>query len=323
MKRPSPAPVALLAAALTAVTALVALPGGRAAAFTGDNHEDITRRALPWEPATLTAMADARDGAVNADDKRPYFDLGPLHCDNADYLAPRHARDYPRTRDEASTELVACVGTSVARFRKAVRAADGLVDAHGRVRADQTDLSTPCTWDERPGPAKCAVLEQLGRGWHPLEDFYSHSNWADRAAPGALGIANPPGLDRSEVAPFFDIRRYSAMEDADWTREVRALVPEDLATGCYPDFDSTGVKPASCHGRVAHNRDLNKDTPASARAKTDDNFRRATAGATAEITRQWKSFEDELRSAYPEGGRGAQMVCALVHDDPVTDCPSG
>ncbi|MEC4571357.1 hypothetical protein [Streptomyces virginiae] len=323
MKRPSPAPVALLAAALTALTALVALPGDRAAAFTGDNHEDITRRALPWQPATLTAMADARDGAVNADDKRPYFDLGPLHCDNADYLAPRHAPDYPRTRDEATTELVACVGTSVARFRRAVRAADGLVDADGRVRADQTDLSAPCTWDERPGPAKCAVLEQLGRGWHPLEDFYSHSNWADRAAPGALGITNPPGLGRSEVAPFFDIRRYSAMKDADWTREVRALVPEDLATGCYPDFDSTGVKPADCDGRVAHNRDLNKDTPASARAKTGDNFRRATAGATAEITRQWKAFEDELRSAYPEGGRGAQMVCALVHDDPVTDCPSG
>ncbi|MFD9102607.1 hypothetical protein ACFVZN_16195 [Streptomyces virginiae] len=323
MKRPSPAPVALLAAALTALTALVALPGDRAAAFTGDNHEDITRRALPWQPATLAAMADARDGAVNADDKRPYFDLGPLHCDNADYLAPRHAPDYPRTRDEATTELVACVGTSVARFRKAVRAADGLVDADGRVRADQSDLSAPCVWDERPGPAKCAVLEQLGRGWHPLEDFYSHSNWADRAAPGPLGITNPPGLDRSEVAPFFDIRRYSGMKDADWTREVRALVPEDLATGCYPDFDSTGVKPLDCDGRVAHNRDLNKDTPASARAQTDDNFRRATAGATAEITRQWKAFEDELRAAYPEGGRGAQMVCALVHDDPVTDCPSG
>ncbi|MEV7585089.1 hypothetical protein [Streptomyces erythrochromogenes] len=323
---PSPAPAARAAAALltaAALTALVALPGGTAHAFTGDNHEDITRRALPWEPATLTEMADARDGAVNANDKRPYFDLGPLHCDNADYLAPRHDPRYPRTRDEATTELIACVGTSVARFRNAVRAADGLVDAEGRVRADQTDLSAHCTWDERPGPAKCDVLEQLGRGWHQLEDFYSHSNWTDEAAPGAIGVANPPGLRRSGVVPFFDIRRYSAMEDADWNREVRALVPEDLATGCYPDFDSTGVKPADCTGRVAHNRDLNKDTPASARAMTDDNFRHATAGATAEITRQWNAFKEELLAAHPEHGRGAQMVCALVHDDPVADCPSG
>ncbi|MFD6108505.1 hypothetical protein ACFWG0_00165 [Streptomyces yangpuensis] len=334
MKRPSnapPAPAAavLPAAALTALTALatlaalVVLPSGPAHAFTGDNHEDITRRALPWQPATLTEMADARDGAVNANDRPPYFELGPLHCDNADYLSPRHAPGYPRTRDEATTELVACVGTSVARFRKAVRAADGLVDAGGRVRADQTDLSAHCTWDERPAPAKCAVLEQLGRGWHQLQDFYSHSNWTDEAAPGPAGVANPPGLARTGVVPFFDIRRYSGMKDADWSREVRAVVPEDLASGCYPDFDSTGVKPAGCAGRVAHNRDLNKDTPASARAQTGDNFRRATAGATAEITRQWKAFEEELRAAYPENRRGDRMVCALVHDDPVADCPSG
>ncbi|WP_030770968.1 hypothetical protein [Streptomyces sp. NRRL F-2664] len=307
--------------AVLVVAALVALPGGPARAFTGEHHEDITRRALPWQPATLAEMADARDGAVNADDKRPYFDLGPLHCDNADYLAPRHAPDYPRTRDRATTELVACVGTSVARFRNALRAADGLVDADGRVRTDQTDLSARCIWDERPAPAKCAVLEQLGRGWHPLEDFYAHSNWTDRAAPGPIGTANPPGLGRTDVAPFFDIRRYSGMKDADWAREVRALVPEDLATGCYPDLDSTGVRPADCAGRVAHNRDLNKDTPASVRSKTGDNFRRATAAASAEISRQWKAFEAELRATYPDMRRGAQMVCALVHDDPAAACP--
>ncbi|WP_107469970.1 CinY protein [Streptomyces sp. 3211] len=306
---------ALLAAALTAV------PSGPAHAFTGDNHEGITRAALPWEPVTLTAMADARDGAVNADDKRPYFDVGPLHCDNADYLAPRHAADYPRTRDEATTELLACIRTSVGRFRNAVRAADGLVDADGTVRADQSDLSSPCTWDEKPGRAKCAVLEQLGRGWHPIEDFYSHSNWADRPAPGPIGLDNPPGLGRTDVAPFLDIRRYSTMKDADWTRDARERIPADLTTGCYPDIDSTGVKPADCAGRVAHNHVLNKDTPASPRSRTDDNFEHATAGATAEITRQWNDFEAELLAAYPDHRRGAQMVCALVHDDPATACP--
>ncbi|MEV7724073.1 hypothetical protein AB0P15_04965 [Streptomyces sp. NPDC087917] len=312
----SAAVAALLAAALSAVS------GGPAHAFTGVNHEDITRAALPWEPVTLNAMADARDGAVNANDHRPYFDVGPLHCDNADYLDPRYAPGYPRTRDEATTELLACIRTSVARFRDAVRAADGLVDADGAVRADRIDLSSPCTWDEKAaGRPKCAVLEQLGRGWHQIEDFYSHSNWSDRAAPGPIGLDNPPGLERTDLAPFLDIRRYSAMKDADWTRDARERIPADLATGCYTDFDSTGVKPADCDGRVSHNRALNKDTPASARSKTGDNFRRATAGATAEVTRQWNDFKAELLTAYPDHRRGAQMICALVHDDPATACP--
>ncbi|MFE5536536.1 hypothetical protein [Streptomyces sp. NPDC056492] len=301
--------------------ALAVLPGGAAHAFTGGNHEDITRAALPWEPVTLTAMADAHDGAINANDRRPYFDVGPLHCDNADYLAPRYSAGYPRTRDEATTELLACIRTSVARFRNAVRAADGLVDADGKVRADQSDLSTPCAWDGKPGRAKCAVLEQLGRGWHQIEDFYSHSNWSDRAAAGPIGLDNPPGLERTDRPPFLDIRRYSAMKDADWTREARGHVPADLTTGCYPDIDSTGVKPADCDGRVAHNRTLNKDTAASPRARTGDDFRRATAGATAELTRQWNDFKAELLAAYPDHGRGAQMVCALVHDDPAAACP--
>lgn len=309
---------AAAAAGLAAATAL--LPGGAAHAFTGANHEDITRAALPWEPVTLTAMADAQAGAVNANDRRPYFDVGPLHCDNADYLAPRYSAGYPRTRDEANTELLACIRTSVARFRGAVRAADGLVDADGGVRADQSDLSTPCAWDEKPGPAKCAVLEQLGRGWHQIEDFYAHSNWSDRPAAGPVGLGNPPGLGRTDHPPFLDIRRYSAMKDADWTRQAREHIPEDLATGCYPDFDSTGVKPADCDGRIAHNRTLNKDTAASPRARTGDNFGRATAGATAEITRQWNDFKAELLATYPGHGRGAQMVCALVHDDPAAAC---
>ncbi|MFD8950437.1 hypothetical protein ACWGHU_18720 [Streptomyces xanthophaeus] len=317
---PSPTRTAVVA---VCVAALAAAPSGSALAFTGGNHETVTRAALPWEPATLSAMADARDGAVNADDHGGYFLSGPLHCDNADYLAARYGQDYPRSRDEATTELLACIGTSVARFRNAVRAADGLVDADGKVRADQSDLSSPspCVWNEAPTRAKCAVLEQLGRGWHPIQDFYSHSNWSDRAAPGPVGLDNPPGLARTDVAPFFDIRRYSAMKDADWTRDARTRIPVDLTTGCYSDIDSTGVKSADCAGRVTHNRDLNKDTAASRRSRTGDNFARATSGATAETTRQWNDFKAELRAAYPDHRRGEQMACALVHDDPASSCP--
>ncbi|MFJ3925042.1 hypothetical protein [Streptomyces sp. NPDC090022] len=303
------------------VTALATAPPTPAQAFTGGNHEDITRAALPWEPVTLSAMADAKDGAVNANDHGGYFLIGPLHCDNADYLAPRLVQHYPRSRDEATTELLACIRTSVARFRNAIRAADGLVDAHGRVRADQSGLSSPCTWKETSDRAKCDVLEQLGRGWHQLQDFHTHSNWSDRPAPGPVGLDNPPGLARTDAVPFFAIGRYSRMEDADWTREARSLVPEELTTGCYSDFDSTGVKSADCADRVTHNRHLNKDTAASRRSRTGDNFARAVAGATAETARQWNDFKAELRRTYPDDRRGEQMICALVHDEPASSCP--
>ncbi|MFD8972204.1 hypothetical protein [Streptomyces sp. NPDC059593] len=318
--RPGPG-LTRTALAAVFVSALAVVPPPPAQAFTGGNHESITRAALPWEPVTLSAMADDRDGAINANDHGGYFLVGPLHCDNADYLAPRYAQDYPRSRDEATTELLACIRTSVARFRNAVLAADGLVDAQGKVRAEQSDLSSACVWNETPDRAKCDVLEQLGRGWHQLQDFHAHSNWSDRAAPGPVGTDNPPGLARTGAAPFLDIRRYSTMEDADWTREARALVPADLATGCYADIDSTGVKDGDCAGRVTHNRDLNKDTAASRRSKTGDNFSRAVSGATAETTRQWNDFAAELRRTYPDDRRGEQMICVLVHDDPASSCP--
>ncbi|MGW5848757.1 hypothetical protein ACWFQ8_12540 [Streptomyces sp. NPDC055254] len=307
--------------AAAVVLALAAVPPSPAAAFSGGNHESITRAALPWEPATLSEMADARDGAINANDRGGYFAIGPLHCDNADFLAPRYVRDYPRSRDEATTELLACIRTAVARFRDAVRAADGLVDERGGIRTDQSDLSSHCAWKETADRAKCEVLEQLGRGWHQIQDFYAHSNWSDRAAPGPVGLDNPPGLARTDVAPFLDVRRYSTMTDADWSRDARARVPADLTTGCYPDFDSTGFRSEDCAGRVTHDRALNKDTAASPRSKTGDNFNRAVDGATAEIARQWNDFEAELLRTYPDRRRGAQMVCALVHDDPSARCP--
>ncbi|QGZ52658.1 hypothetical protein GPZ77_34170 [Streptomyces sp. QHH-9511] len=95
----------------------------------------------------------------------------------------------------------------------------------------------------------------------------------------------------------------------------------DLATGCYSDFDSTGVKGDNCADRVTHNRALNKDTAASRRSRTGDNFSHTVSGATAETSRQWNEFKAELRTTYPDNRRGEQMICALVHDDPASSCP--
>lgn len=112
------------------------------------------------------------------------------------------------------------------------------------------------------------------------------------------------------------------MKDADRTRVARTRIPVDLTTGCYSDFDSTGVKADDCAGRVTHNRDLNKDTPPHPAARKPATTSTAPfpeppprPHASGTISRP-----NSLRT-YPDHRRGEQMICALVHDDPNSSCP--
>ena len=85
-----------------------------------------------------------------------------------------------------------------------------------------------------------------------------------------------------------------------------------------------------CAGRVTHAA-LNKDNglvdpttgdvtdPTTPRGMVKENFAKAVAGAIAETQRQWQDFQSELSARYGEE-KGALMVCALTHDDPVDDC---
>ncbi|MPY52986.1 hypothetical protein [Streptomyces acidicola] len=312
-----PRPGLRFAAAALSLALGAAAGNGTAHAFSGGNHERITRAALPWESRSLTAMADADSGAIVANDKGSYFDQGFLHCDNADYLDSRYGPNYPRTREQANTELIACIRGSVTRFKQAVAAADGLVDADGKVKPREVDLNTPCAWNEQPDRAKCTVYENLGRGWHAIEDFYSHSNWADQAGPYPIGVHNPPGLKKETLPEFFSVRRYSAMSEREWTQDATSHIPLDLSTGCYPDLESTH-KRADCTGRTTHDNDLSKDTMGYNRSRIDSNFDRAVQGATNDVKRQWQDFQDELRQRY--GSRGDTMICALTHDDPAHTC---
>ncbi len=79
-----------------------------------------------------------------------------------------------------------------------------------------------------------------------MQDFSSHSNWADAPAPDLpLGTANPPGLNMPRPAQLFN---FLAPEPSP------ASVPRDLTTGCYyldPDH------PNRCQGHVRHGAPLN------------------------------------------------------------------
>ena len=315
--------VTLLTAALAVAVAATAYGFGTVNRF-GQNaeHERITRAALACgaagAPGTCfqansilnLAGGSGTFGGVGAPDSDEIF-TPEAHCDDADFLA---ARSYPQTRATATAQLLACRTHLQGRFRQAVRAAAALLDSSGRLRADQVDLSSTCTFTGGfSGRAKCNVIEGFGRALHGVQDFYSHSNWADERDPSRpAGVNNPPGLATRRRAPVMSLRG------------AAGGVPADLSTGCFVLIGS------GCSGRVTHDT-LNKDNgiidpvsgaatgPTTARGRVGTNFARAVAGAIADTRRQWSDLSAEITSTY--GARkGNLMICAIVTDDPIKDC---
>jgi len=277
-------------------------------------HERLTRAALSCaggagrdaaclEPASIDVLAghDREFGGVGAPDSDEISDPA-AHCDDADYLGT----GYPQTRQEATAGLMDCVDHLRMRFDEAVGDAQGLLDGEGQVVAAE-------------GRAKCNTLEAFGRVLHGVQDFYSHSNWADEADPArAIGPDNPPGLNLPGPSAVLDLRS-----------ETSPVVPAELSTGCYVLRDEVpGV--GECEGRVTHAA-LNKDTglvdpgtgeatePTKPRGMVEDNFAKAVAGAIAESRRQWQDLRTELTDRYGDDQASA-MICALTHDDATGDC---
>jgi hypothetical protein len=307
-------------------------------------HERITRLALGcragqpqdgscFAPASLDNIAGKSGtfGAVGAPDNIPlHLSGGPFywHCDDADYL---DTPGYPQSRANATEKLNACrqwardmlfggrpsrVIGSTWPVQGAVATASMLLNSKGNV--DVTDpgtgiFSPTCTFNGSLGRAKCNVWEPFGYVLHTVEDFYSHSNWADLSNPAQpISITNPPGLGHRDLPAYWDLRQASA-----------PLPDPRLATGCYPT--------SACHGRITHDEGLNKDKelintttgfvtdPTTPRGKIADNAQRAVNGAIGEARRQWAIFRDALVARYgPE--RGGKMICALTSDSADKSC---
>ena len=248
---------------LVALAALIASAPGSAAAFgTIDSggqhreHERITRSALAcadgaasdgtcFEPRVLDYLAGRAPqfGAVGAPDSDE-LSLPAAHCDDADFLEG----GYPRTREQASAALVACVEHLRVRFAEAADAAGGLVDDEGRVVEAEVGLGPACRFvDAADTGAKCLSLEGLGRALHGAQDFYAHSNWADEADPSLpVDPTNPPGLDQPGPSAVLDLRS-----------DTPPRVPDELTTGCFVARDEV-IGVGACAGRVTHAA-LNKD----------------------------------------------------------------
>ncbi len=316
-------------------------------------HERMTRAALAcppgtpsdgtcFEPLSIDQLAGKKrtNGGVGAPDFPPP-DKWYTHCDDADYvnagLYPGVAT-YPVTRADASKRLRRCRKELVTRFKQGLRAAPALLDAAGRIKPGDVDITPSCTFlGGFSGAAKCNVFDGFGRSLHGVQDFYSHSNWSDGRVPRHLvTTANPPGLARRTITPFLDLRQTSA-----------PAIPNELSTGCFSLFEKNLRRSDGCivGGRRSKSRagkiiggvrrvvhaNLQKDAgmidpatgaataPQTRRGKVGTNFANAVRLTIADTQRQWSDLRSELvRLNGPRNGN--LMICALTRDDPVRDC---
>jgi hypothetical protein len=296
----------------------------------------------------LTGRSDAyvgqgSNGAVGAPDMLDPVPEGPeAHCDNADFIDAELfglSQAYPVTRQQATNQLQTCVSHLRKRMEEGLDAADKIVDDGARIIAPEVDISTldcrfsfPALQMHVFSRAKCSTIEGLGRALHGIQDFYAHSNWADEAQP-PYGPNNPPGLKRDDSPIFLDLRGEN---------DISEQVPHNLSTGCFGGLLTDGpvgkaghpLEPGSldCTGRITHHT-LNKDNgiidqvtgktstpgPNTPRSDFPENFQRAVSAAIEDSRRQWRHFRETIRRTYGTE-RGNIIICALVRDDPTTDC---
>lgn len=277
-------------------------------------HEKITRlglRSFGLGGKTMAEIAGKTGsfGAVGAPDNpiRRLMSRPEAHCDGGDAFAGRAG--YPRSPAEAASRLAACRSWIVRHLNDAVSSAGDLVTADGKIRDSEIPTFISCTYNGKRGRAKCNVLEAIGLALHAAQDFYSHTNWTDKPAPGALSLTNPPGLAKTGRASWLDPRRTEPY-------------PAGLISGCYDGFPESRY----CQGRIRH-ADINKDTgdiDASSgaigagrtpRGGVNANFSRAVNAAVDDTRDKWAYFEQRVKAKYGER-RGRLIVCAMRQDEP-------
>ncbi len=272
------------------------------------NNSMLAKEGLCFQPKSLDEIAGTRGrfGAVGAPDNPANRELtrSEAHCDNS--------------------KLLECRAYIHAQMDLAVAAARSLL-RNGRIDDTQIPTRISCTYLRQRGRAKCNVLEHLGSALHAVQDFYSHSNWSDEAAPGPITKANPRGLNRSGIATLLNIRL-----------PAPRTAPEGLISGCFiPEGPLDKRGDAKC--TVPSHEDLNKDTGTidpdrfgqagdptftaarTARGRVGANFHKAVAGAVFDTRDKIRVFKERLIAAYGERN-GALMFCAVTHDNPKATC---
>ena len=323
-----------LALSLLTLMAATGAVGFGTISLMGQNaeHERITRHALTcglgasadicFQSKSVDELAGKSGafGAVGAPDNpvRGLLTSSFSHCDNGDSVA---TKDYPQNQAAAQNMLVGCRSVMMAHLNEAVNDAgallysdSGLFHNKGEVNGSEIPSYISCTYMGTKGRAKCNVLEDLGLLLHASEDFYSHSNWVDKADAGPITLSNPAGLGNNFIAPWLDLRVGAP------------AFPAGLITGCFDDL-SLASPSKGCSGHVKH-EDLNKDkgtidpsigVGTTNRGKIGDNFARAVNIAELDARDKIRTFKEKLEAKYGKAA-GDRMFCAVTNDDPTSNC---
>lgn len=306
---------AIVAAGVLLVSSSAAFAFGTIHSF-GQNaeHERITRHALgcgvvngpdqcfhAWSLDEL-AGANGTFGAVGAPDNPANGRLSDAksHCDNGDYL---DVPNYPQSPQKASSAITACRDYMAEKINEAVRDAGPLIK-NGKLDDGQIPTILACRFNYTKGRAFCNVIEDFGISLHASQDFYSHSNWTDRAdATRPISLENPPGLNNSGPAPYIGL-------------ETPVQMPAGLITGCFAGLPPNGT--SGCPGRVTHyylNKDKGTIDPVigggtTPRGQINNNFRNAVVAAISDTQLKWRFLQRRLISQYGEKN-ASLMICAL------------
>ena len=291
-------------------------------------HERITRQAFAckgavsadcFEKKTLDSLAGAPGdfGAVGAPDRGSLVFHAPAHCDGGDYFG---VPSYPQAKADARAKIEACRAWMASHMDQAVAAAGALLDGKGRIKDSEIPTIVACRYVGGKGRAKCNVLEHFGIVLHAAQDFYSHTNWTDKAdGDAASSPLNPPGLNKRGRSPYIDLRKAEPF-------------PAGLISGCF-ETKSAISEEANCNygkaelPRVKHlalNKDKGTIEPTigagtTPRGSINDNFRRAVEAAIDDTRDKWATLKERLTATYG-AERAATMVCALTRDKPSKGC---
>ncbi len=323
------------------------------AALSCDSQFDSLNRPYPcFEPMTMSNLGGESPGAFPAvespDNIALHFSGGPdwWHCDNADFVPNA---DYPQQRNTATNNLFQCrkwaeallgdglsnsspyyslctdTGAKDFRCTGVGNLARLMLNTKNQVDINQPgyfSLSSGCSFNGSSGRVKCEILQQFGYALHVIQDFYSHSNYADYTDLTPYNWRNPAGLLYSSTPELWDFKKtYSAPEFP---------IPDDsLSTGCYPEEDCYYYKKRTPHLLLNKDRALinaisgTVSDPRGFRGSIEYNGTlnesRAVEMAIKQTRAVWKDLQTIIINKEGEE-RGRKIICAIASDNPNRDC---
>lgn len=309
-------------------------------------YDPMTKPSPCFERKTLDNLAGIKFGYFSAvtapDDVAMHLSGGPdwWHCDKADFY---DEPGYPISRPEATRKLQECrewakyiltegvnykdklcynSGTNSLRWTFRCEGAASLgylmLNGKGDVDVNQPD-SFGCIFNGAKGRIKCRVIQQFGYTLHTLQDFYSHSNYADLNMEWPLSWKSIPGLGIQSTPEFWNL----SLD----TPDLPTLPDDRLSSGCYPDSSCSTQKRSNHEQNNKDKSDINIITgevtnPRTPRGQIEysgkTNAQRAVDLAIQQTRIAWANLQSEIIRR--EGAeRGEKIICAIASDRP-TDC---